>query len=66
MASTNPVIAYAYERTLIRRCIYPFDKFSLEKEVHVCNTAIVKNTLEKLKNEKNTEDGDDDDETDKD
>lgn len=47
LASTNPIIAYAYDKTLIRRCIAPFDKFSLDKEAHVCNTAIVKSTLEK-------------------
>ncbi|CAD8138308.1 unnamed protein product [Paramecium pentaurelia] len=45
LASTNPIIAYAYDKTLIRRCIAPFDKFSLNKEAHVCNTAIVKSTL---------------------
>ncbi|CAD8140465.1 unnamed protein product [Paramecium octaurelia] len=45
LASTNPIIAYAYDNTLIRRCIAPFDKFSLNKEAHVCNTAIVKSTL---------------------
>ena len=45
LASTNPIIAYAYDKTLIRRCIYPFDKFSLLKGAHVCNTAIVKSTL---------------------
>ncbi|CAD8046668.1 unnamed protein product [Paramecium primaurelia] len=45
LASTYPIIAYAYDKTLIRRCIAPFDKFSLNKEAHVCNTAIVKSTL---------------------
>ncbi|CAD8138108.1 unnamed protein product [Paramecium pentaurelia] len=47
IASTNPIIAYAYDKTLIRRCIAPFDKFSLDKEAHVCNTAIVQSTLQK-------------------
>ncbi|CAD8046401.1 unnamed protein product [Paramecium sonneborni] len=46
LASTNPIIAYAYDKTLIRRCIAPFNKFSLDKEAHVCNTAIVQSTLQ--------------------
>ena len=63
LASTNPVIAYAYDKTLIRRCIFPFDKFSTQKEAHVCNTAIVKNTLENMKTETSEDDeGDDTDE----
>ncbi|CAD8170403.1 unnamed protein product [Paramecium octaurelia] len=63
LASTNPIIAYAYDKTLIRRCIYPFDKFSLLKGAHVCNTAIVKSTLKKMQNE---DDDNDSDETDDD
>ncbi|CAD8142537.1 unnamed protein product [Paramecium octaurelia] len=47
LASTNPIIAYAYDKTLIRRCIATFDKFSLDKEAHVCNTAVVQSTLQK-------------------
>ncbi|CAD8096417.1 unnamed protein product [Paramecium primaurelia] len=46
IASTYPLIVYAYDSSLIRRCAMPFDKFSLEKSSHVCNTAIVKQKLE--------------------
>ncbi|CAK56620.1 unnamed protein product (macronuclear) [Paramecium tetraurelia] len=46
IASTYPLIAYAYDSSLIRRCATPFDKFSLEKSSHVCNTAIVKTKIE--------------------
>ncbi|CAK79159.1 unnamed protein product (macronuclear) [Paramecium tetraurelia] len=60
LASTNPIIAYAYDKTLIRRCIYPFDKFSLLKGAHVCNTAIVKSTLKKMQNEDDDNDNDSD------
>ncbi|CAD8070870.1 unnamed protein product [Paramecium sonneborni] len=64
LASTNPIIGYAYDKTLIRRCIYPFDKFSLQKEAHVCNTAIVKNTLKKLQSEDDDNDSDENDDDD--
>ncbi|CAD8093785.1 unnamed protein product [Paramecium primaurelia] len=68
LASTNPIIAYAYDKTLIRRCIYPFDKFSLLKGAHVCNTAIVKSTLKKMQNEddddNDSDENDDDDNND--
>ncbi|CAD8090559.1 unnamed protein product [Paramecium sonneborni] len=61
LASTNPIIAYAYDKTLIRRCIFPFDKFSLQKGAHVCNTAIVKSTLKKMQNEDDDDDDNDND-----
>ncbi|CAD8046757.1 unnamed protein product [Paramecium sonneborni] len=56
LASTNPIIAYAYDKTLIRRCIVPFDKFSLNKEAHVCNTAIVKSTLKQRRSDLDLDD----------
>ncbi|CAD8109435.1 unnamed protein product [Paramecium sonneborni] len=64
IASTNPLIAYAYDKTLIRRCIHPYDKFSTLKEAHVCNTAIVKKTLAKILNEQQEIDENDDDDID--
>ncbi|CAD8120836.1 unnamed protein product [Paramecium sonneborni] len=45
IASTYPLIVYAYDSSLIRRCAMPFNKFSLEKSSHVCNTAIVKKKI---------------------
>ncbi|KAM3127735.1 hypothetical protein pb186bvf_020167 [Paramecium bursaria] len=59
-ASTLPIIAYAHDKALIRRCAKPFDKFSIEKAAHVCNTAILKQTL--AKEGKNPEIQDDNDE----
>ncbi|CAK92738.1 unnamed protein product (macronuclear) [Paramecium tetraurelia] len=64
IASTNPLIAYAYDKTLIRRCIYPYDKFSTLKGAHVCNTAIVKKTLQSMINESQEQDENDDDDND--
>ncbi|CAD8189187.1 unnamed protein product [Paramecium octaurelia] len=64
IASTNPLIAYAYDKTLIRRCIHPYDKFSTIKGVHVCNTAIVKKTLQSMLNETQEQGQDEDDDDD--
>jgi hypothetical protein len=41
----NPLIAYAYRRPLIKRCAKPFSLQSTEKAAHVCNTAIVKQSM---------------------
>ncbi|CAD8106689.1 unnamed protein product [Paramecium sonneborni] len=46
IASTYPLIVYAYDSSLIRRCATPFNKFSIEKSSHVCNTAILKKKIE--------------------
>ncbi|CAD8200294.1 unnamed protein product [Paramecium pentaurelia] len=61
IVSTNPLIAYAYDKTLIRRCIYPYDKFSTLKGAHVCNTAIVKKTILSMQNESQEQDENDND-----
>ncbi|CAD8208080.1 unnamed protein product [Paramecium octaurelia] len=66
VASTNPLIAYAYDKTLIRRCIYPFDKFSTLKGAHVCNTAIVKKTLHSILKEQENDENDENDNDDND
>lgn len=39
------MIVYAYKRPLIKRCAKPFSLLSKEKAAHVCNTAIVKQTI---------------------
>ncbi|CAK61412.1 unnamed protein product (macronuclear) [Paramecium tetraurelia] len=66
VVSTNPLIAYAYDKTLIRRCIYPFDKFSTLKGAHVCNTAIVKKTLYSMLKESENDENDENDNNDND
>ena len=43
------MIAYSYQRALIKRCAEPYNVKSSSKAAHVCNTAIVKDKLEKDK-----------------
>lgn len=62
LASTNPIIAYAFDKALIRRCIFPFDIFSQEKGAHVCNTAITKKVLEQTRDDTEKSEDDDDEE----
>ena len=40
IASTDPLIVFSQNRAHIKKCALPYDRFSLDKPVHVCNTAV--------------------------